>query len=137
MSLVDVREFAEAARVAREVAEAAQRDYVDRVRAALDAGASVPEVAAAAGVTRTAVYAALRKDRAREMARWEADMRPVSVPSREQLLADYRLARHAQLVAQEGRTMGYGGDDLAYDREWNPDLQPITWRQVLEGSRTA
>lgn len=130
-----VAEAAEAARQLRTVADAAQADYMRAVIDALDAGCSMADLALAAKVTRTGLYQALRKHRARELARWEADRRPVAVPSREQLLTEYRLARHAQVIAQEARTGGYAAD-VEFERSHGV-AQPVTFRQFLQGARTA
>lgn len=127
MSLQDVRERAHEARVARQIADAAQEDYLAAVRAAMAAGCSVPEIAAAAGVTRTAVYQALRR----------RGPKPVAVSAAERTasrhavrMLEYRAAREADLRAAEARTGGYAGD-VAHERAQGV-RQPITFKQWLQ-----
>lgn len=116
-----VREAAAAARQLRDVADAAQADYMRAVVAAMDAGVSVADLARAAGVTRTGLYQALRKHRAREFASgWErarksdADVAADRRLAREMDLHEYRWERDRQEREIEEVTRGGDADYAEY-----------------------
>lgn len=143
MSLQDVADMRQAAIVARMVADAAQDDFVDAVRRELAAGAGVPEVAAYLGIDRTSLYQSLRRRR-RSHARQEwgevaaktsAEVAASKRWSRMQAVDDYRVARHAELLAQEERTKCARGE-IELERE-NGVKQPITFREWITGGGLA
>ena len=131
--LRDVAELAEAARVARQVADAAQEDYLNAVRKAMAGGVPVPQIAEAAKVERTSIYKSLRRRRGDGWGEVQATRetrerdRRLERASR---MDDYRTAREADLRAQEERTKGYAGD-TAFERACGV-RQPINYRQFLE-----
>jgi DNA-binding phage protein len=155
--LAAIADASTSARSLREVADAAQADYVALVRQGQAAGLSVPEIAAAAGVTRTGLYQALRRkpvfeaelsvgerSAARERARSAAAARAARTPEqvRAQRQADrradldeYRIERERQVRELEEVTGGYDADYAEHLAHGG--AAPITYRQWLQGRRGA
>ena len=136
--LRSVVELAQAAEVARKIADAAQDDYVAAVRTAIDAGVGVPAIAEATGNSRTGIYQALRR-----RSTWRGvvpsprksddEIRAERKAERARDIAEYRIERERQVLEQEARTRGYAGD-VAHEKATGV-AQPITYAQWMRANR--